>query len=168
VSTTEQQPDVQGVWALNNGYVVARCFHLIADFGVADALDAEPASVEELAGRTGMDADALGRMLRLLASHGLFARHGGRYGHTAESRLLRHDHPYSLHSFAHMIGTNSWAAFTELAQPARTGRPALGWQAMMDHFADHPDDAALFNEAMADKGSATSPPARRQGAPDVK
>ena len=56
-----------------------------------------------------------------------------------------------------MIGTSSWKAFTELAHPARTGRPALGWQAMMEHFAEHPDEAALFNAAMVDKAAGVVP-----------
>jgi len=157
MSTTEERPDPQVVWALINSHVVSRCIHVIADFGVADALDSEPASAEELAERTGLNADALARMLRLLSAHGLFAGQGEGYVHTPESRLLRSDHPYSLRSFARMIGTNSWNAFTELAHPARTGRPALGWQAMMEHFAEHPDEAALFNEAMVDKAAGVVP-----------
>ena len=64
MSTTEERPDPQVVWALINSHVVSRCIHVIADFGVADALDSEPASAEELAERTGMNADALARMVR--------------------------------------------------------------------------------------------------------
>ncbi len=157
MSRAEELPDPQAVWTLINSHVVSRCIHVIADFGVADALDSEPASAEELAERTGMNADALARILRLLSAYGLFAGDGGGYVHTADSRLLRSDHPYSLRSFARMIGTSSWKAFTELAQPARTGRPALGWQAMTAHFADHPDEAALFNEAMVDKAAGVVP-----------
>ena len=73
MSTTEEMPDPLAVWTLINSHVVARCIHMIADFGVPDALDGEPASADELAARTGMDADALARMLRLLSAHGLFA-----------------------------------------------------------------------------------------------
>ena len=157
MSTTEEMPDPLAVWTLINGHVVARCIHVIADFGVPDALDGEPASADELAARTGMNADALARMLRLLSAHGLFAGGPDGYVHTPRSELLRSDHPQSLRSFARMIGTSSWAAFTELAQPARTGRPAFGWQAMMAHFAEHPDEAALFSQAMVDKSAAVVP-----------
>lgn len=157
MGTTEESPDLQMVWALINSHVVSRCIHVIADFGVADALDSEPASAKDLAERTGMNADALARMLRLLSAHGLFAGHGEGYIHTPESRLLRSDHPYSLRSFARMIGTSSWNAFTVLDHPARTGRPALGWQGMMEHFSEHPDEAALFNKAMVDKAAGVVP-----------
>ena len=157
MSTTEEMPDPLAVWTLINSHVVSRCIHVIADFGIPDALDGEPATAEELAARTGMDADALARMLRLLSAHGLFAGGPAGYVHTPRSELLRSDHPQSLRSFARMIGTSAWAAFTELAQPARTGRPAFGWQAMMAHFAEHPDEAALFSQAMVDKSAAVVP-----------
>ena len=126
MSTTEEMPDPLAVWTLINAHVVARCIHVIADFGVPDALDGEPAGADELAARTGMDADTLARMLRLLSAHGLFAGGPEGYVHTPRSELLRSGHPQSLRSFARMIGTSSWTAFTELAQPARTGRPAFG------------------------------------------
>ena len=157
MSTTEEMPDPLAVWTLINSHVVARCIHVVADFGVADALEGEPVSADELAARTGMDADALARMLRLLSAHGLFASHPAGWVHTPRSELLRSDHPQSLRSFARMIGTNAWPAFTELAQPARTGRPAFGWQAMMARFAEHPDEAALFSQAMVDKSAAVVP-----------
>src|SRR6188472_3614022 len=154
MSTTEEMPDPLAVWTLINSHVVARCIHMVADFGVPDAIDGEPVSADELAARTGMDADALARMLRLLSAHGLFAAHPAGWVHTPRSELLRSDHPQSLPSFARMIGTNAWAAFTELAQPAQTGRPAFGWQAMMERFAEHPAEAALFSQAMVDKSAA--------------
>ena len=42
MSTTEEMPEPLAVWTLINSHVVARCIHVIADFGVSDALDAEP------------------------------------------------------------------------------------------------------------------------------
>ena len=131
MSATEEMPDPLAVWTLINSHVLARCIHVVADFGVPDALDGEPVNSDELSARTGMNADALARMLRLLSAHGLFAADSAGWVHTPRSELLRSDHPQSLRSFARMIGTHSWPAFTELAQPAQTGRPAFGWQAMM-------------------------------------
>jgi SAM-dependent methyltransferase len=157
VTTTDETPDALAVWTLINSHVVSRCIHVIADFGVADVLDDEPVGAEQLAARTGLDADALARMLRLLSAHGLFALGPDGYVHTPRSELLRSDHPQSMRSFARMIGTSSWAAFTDLAEPARTGRPARGWQAMMAHFAEHPDEAALFSQAMVDKSATVAP-----------
>lgn len=88
-------------------------------------------------------------MLRLLATYGVFAHEDGGYVHTPASRLLRSDHPESLRAFARMHGLEPmWGGFTGLAHAARTGKPARGWPAMLEHLRRHPDDGAVFNEAM--------------------
>lgn len=143
---------------LAHGHIAARCLHVIADFGVADALGDEPASAAELAERTGLDADALHRMLRLLATYGVFAHEDGGYAHTPASRLLRSDHPQSLRGFARMHGLEPmWGGFTALAYAARTGKPAGGWPAMLEHLRQHPADGAVFNEAMVGKARRVLP-----------
>ncbi len=59
------------------GYWLPRALQVVADLGVADALDTSPRLVDELAKDVGADADALDRVLRLLASHGVFERREG-------------------------------------------------------------------------------------------
>ncbi len=46
--------------------VVSRSLHVVADLGVADHVGDAPVSAEHLAAACGVDADALGRVLRLL------------------------------------------------------------------------------------------------------
>ena len=58
-------PPPELVANLTLGHLAARCLHLIAEHGVADALGEQSATAEELAKRSGTSADALGRMLRL-------------------------------------------------------------------------------------------------------
>lgn len=139
-------------------HAVARCLHVVADAGVADALGDEALPAHELARRTGLDGDALERMLRLLAAYGIFA--GGRdgYAHTPASRLLRSDDPHSLRALVRMRGLPAiWRGFTELGGAARAGRPASDWAALVAYFAAHPDEAAVFNEAMVAKSRAVIP-----------
>lgn len=151
-------PPAQLVWNLVNAHAIARCVHVVAEFGVADALGDAPAPAAELAQGTGMDADALDRMLRLLVANGVFAAGAGGYAHTPASELLRSDHPQSMRAFARMIGLPAvWQGFTELRHAATTGRPARDWPDLLAHFAEHPDEARLFNEAMVAKSMATIP-----------
>jgi hypothetical protein len=153
-----QMPPVEAVEDLIKGHVIARTMHVVAEYGVADVLDEAPAPVAKLAERTGLNADALGRMLRLLAAHGVFERQADGYGHTPASRLLRSDHPQSLRALARMLGMPViWNDFTELGCAASTGRPALDWAGLMAHFAAHPEEAHLFNQAMVAKASAVVP-----------
>jgi O-methyltransferase len=138
------------------GYALPRCLHIVADFGVADALDETPRTARELAGSVGADADALSRMMRLLSAHGVFeTRDDDRFAHSPASRLLRTDHPQSMRALARMFGLSiNWNSYGSAAHTLRTGRAALE-DAYPDgffaHFAKSPEESAVFNGAMAAK-----------------
>lgn len=144
---------------LAKAHIAARCLHVIADCGAADAIGPAGAAPDAISKHTGVGADALDRMLRLLAAHGVFA-HGpdGSYRHTPASELLRSDHPRSLRSYVRMTGMPAfWDRFTELATTARAGRPHHAWASLVDYFAAHPDESAIFNAAMVAKSRAVLP-----------
>jgi hypothetical protein len=145
---------------LARAHVAARCLHVIADCGAADAIGADAgATVAEIAAHSGVDADALDRVLRLLAAHGIFASAGnGRYAHTPASLLLRSDHPGSLRSYVRMNGMPAfWDRYTELGETARTGRPRQGFASLVDYLTAHPDESAIFNAAMVTKSRTVLP-----------
>ena len=64
-----QQPH-ELVWTLTTAGFAARCVHVVADLGVADRIDDSSVPAPELASACGVDADALGRVMSLLAAHG--------------------------------------------------------------------------------------------------
>jgi len=144
---------------LSRAHIAARCLHVIADCGAADAIGDAGATPAEIATHTGFDADALDRMLRLLAAHGIFVRTAdGRYEHTAASRLLRTDEPGSVRSYVRMGGLPAfWDRFTELGQTAREGQGRHHMASLVDYFAGHPEEAAIFNAAMVSKSRAVLP-----------
>jgi hypothetical protein len=145
-------PPAQLLAELSGAHILARCLHVLADFGVADEIGDRPVAAAELAARTGLNADALERILRLTAAHGVFAAAPEGYAHTPASRLLRGDHPQSLRALVRMRGSPTmWDGFTDLAHAARTGRPARTWTSLVSHFAGHADEAAVFDAAMAAK-----------------
>ena len=152
--TAQTVPD--SLLELSNAFVASRALHVVAELAIADALDDEPCAAEELAAAAGVDADALGRLLRLLEAEGVFARdEAGRWGHSEASRWLRSDHPASVRAFARMSGTPFlWAPFTELHQAVRTGEPSIGVLAPEGPWAyleAHPSEQAIFQEAMTAK-----------------
>lgn len=137
------------------GYCLPRCLHVVADLGVADALDETPREAADLAASVGAHPDALGRVLRLLAAHGVFEARGAAFGHSPASRLLRSDHPQSMRALARMFGLPiNWAVAGMMDHSVRTGLPAAeqvfpgGFWA---YFAAHPDESAIFNAAMVGK-----------------
>src|SRR5688572_20680263 len=153
------QDPAQLVADLARAHIAARCLHVIADCGAADAIGPSGATPAEIAAHTGLDADALDRMLRLLASHGIFESSAdGRYRHSPASLLLRSDDPRSLRSYVRMNGMPAfWDRYTELAVTARTGRPRHDWRSLVDYLAAHPEESAIFNAAMVSKSRTVLP-----------
>jgi hypothetical protein len=89
---------------ISMGFTLPRALHVVAELGVADALDDAPLSAEILAAATNTHAGALGRVLRVLSASGVFEQQEGTYTHSPASRLLRSDHPQSMRSFVRMQG----------------------------------------------------------------
>jgi hypothetical protein len=137
------------------GYSLSRCLHVVADLGVADALDGDARPVADIAASVGARPEALGRVLRLLSAHGVFEFQGDSCRHSPASKLLRTDHPRSMRPLVRMFGLPmNWAVYGELGHAVRTGFPAAEkvlpggfWL----RFAEHPDEAGIFNAAMAAK-----------------
>ncbi len=134
------------------GYCLPRCLHVVADLGVADALDEMPRTAADLAAAVGANPDALARVLRLLAAYGVFEMRGGMIHHSSASRLLRDDHPQSMRAFARMFGLPlNWAIFGQMGYAVRTGLPAVtevhpdGFWAYLTH---HPEEGRVFNAAI--------------------
>ena len=142
---------------LSAGYFAARCLHVVTELGVADALLEEPADVGSLAAATGANADALARVLRLLDAHGVFRVEHGSVSHTAASRLLRSDAPASMRDFARMFGLPLvWRSTEFLHEAVRTGEAAapLAFEGgFWGRFASNPDEARIFDAAMAAKAA---------------
>src|SRR5882724_10885050 len=90
VSETQAQTEsVMRLVEISAGYWLPRALQVVADLAIADALDQEPRSAADLAKSVGVDADALDRVLRLLASHGVFDRRKGKYVHNASCTAQR-------------------------------------------------------------------------------
>lgn len=146
------------LWQITTGHFLSRCLHVVAELGVADRLGDAPASAESIATALGLNADALERMLRLLAVAGVFEARGSLWAHTELSRMLRSDHPQSMRAFARMIGARvNWSALGEAEHTARTGIAAIEKVVpggLWPYFRAHPDEGRIFDAAMTAKSSA--------------
>jgi C-methyltransferase len=149
------------LWDLATVAAVSRCLHAVAQHGVADAVAAQGSTVDEVAERLDLDADALGRVLRALAAYGVFDVDLPVVRHTDASRLLRADHPMSMGAFAHMMGLPmSWDSLSALPATLETGRAGvfdLDPGGLFSYLHDFPDQAAVFDRAMTAKSHADIP-----------
>jgi len=144
-----------------NGYQVSRAVHVAAMLGIADLLADGPRGVEELATRTGSHAPTLYRVLRLLASVGVFAEDvEGRFGLTPRAECLQADVPGSLRAWTIMFGGPSfWASWGALPDSVRTGETAFPLVHGMDrweYLARHPEESAAFDAAMTELSAGES------------
>jgi len=141
----------------NTGFVHA--ILVAANLGLADLLKDGPLSIADLAEATGTHDRSLYRMLRALASRGIFSEDAdGRFSLTALADPLRSDAPDSIHNWALFVGSEaelqSWA---HLSYSVRTGKPAFehifgkGW---FDYLDEQPEMARIFNNLMS--GGSTS------------
>jgi C-methyltransferase len=152
-----QQPH-EIVWTVTNAVVVSRSLQVVAELGVADHIHEEAVSTKELAALCGTDPVGLDRVLRLLATHGIFQTRDDAHAHTEASRLLRGDHPMSMRALPRMMGLPGFVAmFDQLDHSVRTGEPAASLvdpDGMWAYLQQHPSEAKVFGEAMTAKAAA--------------
>jgi hypothetical protein len=135
------------------GFRITQLIHVAAKLGLADHLVLKPQTAAELAPLVGAEPGPLYRLLRALASIGVFTESaGGIFEMTPMADLLRSDRPGSLRSTAILYGDEVvWDAYGRLSHAVASGMPAfdhLYGQPFYEYLGQHPATAALFHEAM--------------------
>jgi ubiquinone/menaquinone biosynthesis C-methylase UbiE len=148
---TEPAPQQQ-IACMITGYWVSQTLHVAAKLSLADLLKNGPRSADDLAQATATHPRSLYRLLRALASLGVFAeddRH--RFALTPLGECLRGDVPGSQRAMAITSGEEHYRAWGELLYSVRTGQTAfdkLYGLPVFDYLARHPEQAKLFDETM--------------------
>jgi hypothetical protein len=148
-------PPPAQVMQLATSHFSARCLHVIAGAGIADHVSDTPRPSAAIAADARVDADALHRMLRLLAMHGLFKYEPAGWIHTPASALLRSNHPASMRAIAAMLGDPlNMSSLEMLDHSLKTGAPAasrIHKGGVWGYYAEHPELARQFDAAMTGK-----------------
>jgi hypothetical protein len=140
---------------LVNGYQVSQAIHVAATLTVADLLRDGPRVSDDLAAATASHPDALYRLLRALASIGVFHEDAGRrFSLTALGECLCRDAPEPVAGWAVNVGRpyhrDAWGA---LLYSVRRGENAMRHVTGMDAWeyrVRHPEEGAIFDRAMTD------------------
>jgi hypothetical protein len=134
------------------GYWVSKALNVAAELGLADLLQPGPRTSDDLATACGAHAPTLYRLLRALASVGVFTEvDERRFALTPLAELLRSDVSGSMRALARMYGAEQYRAWGDLLDSVRTGRPAFDRVFGVSHFdylAHSPEADAIFNDAM--------------------
>jgi hypothetical protein len=138
--------------ALASGFQISQALYVAATLGVADRLADGPKTADELAREVDAHPDALYRLLRALASIGVFVEHDDRTFELAPLGEGLRDVPGSLHGWVAFIGRPPiWQAWGDLLNSVRTGENAfrrVHGMSPWEYRAQHLDESRIFDKAM--------------------
>jgi hypothetical protein len=144
-----REPDAV-LWDFLRGATMTKALAVVVDLRIPEALADGPRAVDELAREANVDADVLHRLLRALASDGVFEEHEpGTFGPNAGSEPLLEP---GWTAFAHLFGGVFYNAIEDLDDAARTGAvtfPDTFGTGFWPWLAEHPEERAIFDRAMS-------------------
>jgi hypothetical protein len=153
----EPAADRQALVEVINLGLLWHCLCAITRLEVPERLAAGPLPVVELAAAVSADQDALWRVLRLVADHSIVTFVGDRVDLTDRGRLLCRGHPSSLQAAFATVGDSDVAhGLTETLRTGRAAAPRVLGMPYWDYLAAHPDQQALFDEAMVQRAKVLS------------
>lgn len=131
----------------------SRAVYIAAKLGIADHLAEGPKSAVELAVATQTHGPALHRLMRALASRGVFSEDGdARFSLTPSAAPLRTGVDGSLRAFLTTeLGEEHYPAWGNLLHTVKTGETAFDYTFGMppwDFFARNPENARVFDQGM--------------------
>ena len=134
------------------GSWVTQAIHVAAEIGIADFLADGPRTADELARETKTHGASLYRVLRALASIGIFNEDAeGRFSLTPMGKLLGSDAPGSKRSLARMAGSEFYRSWGELLSSVETGGPAFDkvfGKPFFHYMSMNPDRWRIYDSAM--------------------
>jgi O-methyltransferase domain/Dimerisation domain len=153
----EQNIEIAAAEALRQmimGFRATQLIHVAAKLGIADRLQELPQTAAQLAPVVGAEPQALHRVLRALASLGIFREmDDGRFDLTPLAHLLRRDATGSMRNLALIYGEEwVWQAYGQMLHSVQTGEPAFEaahGKALFDYLEHQPAARTHFQDAMS-------------------
>jgi hypothetical protein len=143
---------VQFLYQLGTGYMVAAALQTVLQLEIPDRLAEGPRSVADLAAETGVKVDHLYRVMRTLASVGVFAELGSRQFTLTPASALMKKGPGSFRDMGLFITSPThFRVYAEMMHSLKTGEPAankvLG-KPVFEYLPENPEFSERFNNAM--------------------
>lgn len=152
----------QQIMQLAGGYIPAICLNIAARLGVADLLKTGPLSAADIAARTGTNENAIYRVLRLLASLGIFAETKRQvFALTPPAEMLCSDISGSLQPMVSWISDPfHFRIYANLPYSVETGKTAVErtfGKPAFEYLESDPEEREVFQGAMTSFSSMTVP-----------
>jgi hypothetical protein len=138
--------------SMMTGYWISQSIYVAAKLGLADLVHKGPQTAQQLATATQTEPAALYRLLRALASVGIFREdEQRRFAMTPAAEPLQSDIKDSQRPLALLMGEEHFACWGQLLHSVRTGHNAfekIYGEPIFNWLAKHPEQAKIFDEAM--------------------
>jgi hypothetical protein len=156
----QAMPPQLAVLQMASGYWVSQSIYVAAKLGIADLLKDSPKSCDELATATGTNAPSLYRVLRALASLGVFAEtQPNHFTLTPLAACLQSDVPDSIRAYVIMRGEEQYRAWGEFMYSVQTGGSSfehIYGMNLFEYLAQNPESAKIFDESMTNSSAIES------------
>jgi hypothetical protein len=152
-NSVQQQSPQEHIMQLATGYMASMCIYIVAKLGIADLLQNGPRPVSGLAAATGTQEDRLYRVLRALASLGVFTETATRtFALTPTAETLRSDVSGSMRAMAIWMGDPlHFRVYAEMMHSLTSGSTAfqrVTGKPIFEYFPGDPEESEIFNAAM--------------------
>lgn len=162
MSTTLPAPEVQAphqptpgehILQLATGYIASTSIYIAAKLGIADLLAGGPKPVSELAAASGSHEDRLYRVLRTLASVGVFTEVAPRqFALTPAGAVLQTGTPDSIHPMALWISDPfHFRVYAEMLHTVKTGEITFDHvygKPVFEYLPQDREESDIFDHAM--------------------
>ncbi len=159
VDEKKDAPSPQAVLTrMAHGFCEAKALQVAAELGIADLIAEEPKTADQLSKILGVHSDSLYRLLRALASLGIFKEiTDSHFENTPLSEAIRADVPGSVKDFViHAPFDGFVLAWTKFMDVVRTGKPSfkdVNGCDQWEYFQKHRESAERFNKGIAARTS---------------
>jgi ubiquinone/menaquinone biosynthesis C-methylase UbiE len=162
----KEQPatDIKSKMALlqmSSGYWISQSLYVAAKLGIADLVKDKARHCDQLAKATDTKASALYRLMRALASVGVFAeQQPGYFTLTPIAQGLRSDIPDSMRDSILLGGSEYYHAWGNLLYSLKTGENGFEktyGMPVFDYYQQNTESGAVFDRAMKNISEAIKP-----------
>ena len=135
------------------GFAPAFTMRALAELEIPEALGTRRRKATEIATEKGLDADALHRVMRYAALHGLLKLDKrGRFRLTRTGRVLLAEHPHSMRPWIlYLTERSTMEAWANVTESIRTGEPSFPLthgESIWSYFEKNPREEAQFAAGM--------------------
>ena len=153
-------PPSMAVFEKTQGFWIAKAISVACELNLAEIVADGKKSVEEIAKQSETDPDALYRLMRALASEGIFEETASKtFKNNKFSNALKDKQGNLKNMIMHQLNPTNWEVVNELKYSISSGNNAaqklLGTD-IFTHLQNSPDKNKLYNKAMSETSRLSS------------